>query len=52
MTDYLLDSCVLIRHLRKHQPTHVYTPDEFESMHKNRFLMHDVREGKVTYEFA
>ena len=21
MTDYLLDSCVLIRHLRKHQPT-------------------------------
>ena len=28
----------------------VYTPDEFEAMHKTRFLARAVREGKVIYE--
>ena len=28
----------------------VYTPDEFEAMHKTRFLARTVREGKVIYE--
>jgi len=28
----------------------VYTPEEFEAMHKNRFLARAVREGEVIYE--